>query len=74
MIHEVVAEVDAGRAIVVEELEMREGETLKELEERIHKVEHGLIVEGTRKTLKEIGERKEKGRGEEGGTVVWECF
>ena len=73
MIHEVVTEVDAGRAIVVEEVEMREGETLEELEERIHKVEHGLIVEGTRKTLKEIRERREKDRGEGGGTVVWEC-
>lgn len=64
MIHEVVAEVDAGRAIVVEEVEMREGETLEELEGRMHKVEHGLIIEGTRKTLKEIGERREKERGE----------
>jgi phosphoribosylglycinamide formyltransferase len=64
MIHEVIAEVDAGRAIVVEEVEMREGETLEELEKRMHKVEHGLIVEGTRRALKGIGERREKERGE----------
>ena len=64
MIHEVIAEVDAGRAIVVEEVEMREGETLEELEKRMHKVEHGLIVEGTRRALEEIGERREKERGE----------
>jgi phosphoribosylglycinamide formyltransferase len=54
MIHEVIAEVDAGEAIVTEEVRLREGETLEELEERIHKVEHGLIVEGTRRTLEKI--------------------
>jgi phosphoribosylglycinamide formyltransferase len=51
MIHEVIAEVDAGQAIVTQEVELREGEDLGELEERIHAVEHGLIVEGTRKVL-----------------------
>lgn len=54
MIHEVIAEVDAGDAIVTQEVELKEGETLDELEERIHKVEHGLIVEGTRRTLEKI--------------------
>ncbi|KAF1937035.1 phosphoribosylglycinamide formyltransferase [Clathrospora elynae] len=51
MIHEVIAEVDAGEAIVTAEVEIREGESLEELEGRIHGVEHGLIVEGTRRTL-----------------------
>jgi phosphoribosylglycinamide formyltransferase len=51
MIHEVIAEVDAGEAVVTREVEIREGETLEGLEERMHAVEHGLIVEGTRKTL-----------------------
>ncbi|OCL12957.1 phosphoribosylglycinamide formyltransferase [Glonium stellatum] len=64
MIHEVIAEVDAGRPIVVEEVKMREGETLEELEERMHKVEHGLIVEGTKRTLKEIEERRTKRKSE----------
>lgn len=54
MIHEVIAEVDAGDAIVTQEVPLKEGETLDELEERIHKVEHGLIVEGTRRTLLQI--------------------
>ncbi|KAE8857010.1 hypothetical protein PTNB29_08077 [Pyrenophora teres f. teres] len=54
MIHEVIAEVDAGEAIVTQEVELKEGETLEELEERIHGVEHGLIVEGTRRTLEKI--------------------
>lgn len=51
MIHEVIAEVDAGEAIVTKEVELREGEGLEGLEERIHRVEHGLIVEGVRRTL-----------------------
>ncbi|KAF2107197.1 formyl transferase [Lophiotrema nucula] len=55
MIHEVIAEVDAGDAIVTEEVALREEETLEELEERIHGVEHGLIVEGTRRTLEKVG-------------------
>ena len=55
MVHEVIAEVDAGEAIVVEEVELREGEELEGLEERIHGVEHGLIVEGTRRTLEKVG-------------------
>jgi phosphoribosylglycinamide formyltransferase len=54
MIHEVIAEVDAGEAIVTEEVRLKKEETLEELEERIHKVEHGLIVEGTRRTLEKI--------------------
>jgi phosphoribosylglycinamide formyltransferase len=54
MIHEVIAEVDAGEAIVTEEVRLRGEETLEELEERIHEVEHGLIVEGTRRTLEKI--------------------
>lgn len=51
MIHEVIAEVDAGEAIVTREVELKEGESLEELEGRMHDVEHGLIVEGTRKAL-----------------------
>lgn len=54
MIHEVIAEVDAGDAIITQEIELKDGESLDELEERVHKVEHGLIVEGTRMTLEKI--------------------
>lgn len=54
MIHEVIAEVDAGDAIVTKEIELREGESLDELETRVHAVEHGLIVEGTRVTLEKL--------------------
>lgn len=60
MIHEVIAEVDAGKAVVVQEVELREGESLEGLEGRIHEVEHGLIVEGTRRVLGQIGEEEGK--------------
>lgn len=58
MIHEVIAEVDAGEPIVTAEVELKEGESLEELEERIHKVEHGLIVEGTKRALASIEQVK----------------
>lgn len=57
MIHEVIAEVDAGAAIVTAEVELKEGESLDDLETRIHGVEHGLIVEGTRRTLEALGKK-----------------
>ncbi|KAF2819372.1 phosphoribosylglycinamide formyltransferase [Ophiobolus disseminans] len=60
MIHEVIAEVDAGDAIVTKEVELRKDESLDKLETRIHGVEHGLIVEGTKKTLEGIGAARAK--------------
>jgi phosphoribosylglycinamide formyltransferase len=57
MIHEVIAEVDAGDAIVTREVELKQGETLEELEGRMHDVEHGLIVEGTRVALEGVGRK-----------------
>lgn len=55
MIHEVIAEVDAGEAIVTKEVPLRKDEGLEELEERIHAEEHKLIVEGTRIRLERLG-------------------
>jgi phosphoribosylglycinamide formyltransferase len=62
MIHYVIEEVDEGEPIVVEEIEMYEGESLNSLEERIHKAEHQAIVEGTNialATLKKKGSLKQ---------------
>ncbi|KAL5117599.1 Bifunctional purine biosynthetic protein ADE5,7 [Pleosporales sp. CAS-2024a] len=56
MIHNVIAQVDAGTAIVTREVELREGEELEALEQRMHAVEHELIVEGTRLALGFKGE------------------
>lgn len=50
-VHEVVAEVDRGTPIVVQEIECRQGESLEGLEKRIHEVEHKIIVEATRRVL-----------------------
>jgi len=47
MIHYVIEQVDEGEPIVVKEIEMYEGESLETLEERVHKIEHQAIVEGT---------------------------
>lgn len=55
MVHRVVAEVDAGEPLCVREIEILKGDTLETLEERMHAVEHGIIVEGTRKVLEEKG-------------------
>lgn len=55
MVHRVVEEVDQGEPIIVREVEIKKGEGLEALEERIHKVEHEIIVEGARKVLQEMG-------------------
>lgn len=54
MIHYVIEEIDRGAPICTQEVELKEGESLEDLETRIHEVEHVLIVEGTRKALSEI--------------------
>ncbi|EGG06601.1 uncharacterized protein MELLADRAFT_29139, partial [Melampsora larici-populina 98AG31] len=54
MIHEVIAEVDRGSPVVIRKVELKKQESLAELEERMHKVEHELIVEGTREMLSRI--------------------
>lgn len=51
MIHYVIQAVDRGEPIIVREIELRAGESLEELEERIHKVEHVEIVNGARIAL-----------------------
>ncbi|KAG8977664.1 hypothetical protein FRC05_000920 [Tulasnella sp. 425] len=54
MVHYVVQEVDRGEPIIVKEIEIKQGESLEELEARIHQVEHVAIVEATRKVLEGI--------------------
>ncbi len=44
MVHRVVAEVDAGPPVVTEPVPIFKDESIAELEERIHLVEHNLIV------------------------------
>ncbi|ODV59808.1 phosphoribosylglycinamide formyltransferase [Ascoidea rubescens DSM 1968] len=54
MIHKVIQEVDRGEPLIVKELNLIIGEPLDAYEDRVHKVEHVAIVEGTVKALKEL--------------------
>lgn len=54
MIHRVVKDVDRGEPVIVKEIGFVEGELLEEYETRVHKVEHEIIVQGTKKVLDEI--------------------
>ncbi|KAI2473533.1 phosphoribosylglycinamide formyltransferase [Annulohypoxylon bovei var. microspora] len=47
MIHYVIAEVDRGEPILVQKIKIEEGESLEDLEQKIHGYEHGLIVKAT---------------------------
>ncbi|KAG7007135.1 phosphoribosylglycinamide formyltransferase [Physcia stellaris] len=48
MIHYVIKEVDEGAPIITRELLFKEGESLNEVETRIHELEWQAIVEGTK--------------------------
>ncbi|RMD43871.1 hypothetical protein DV735_g1224, partial [Chaetothyriales sp. CBS 134920] len=60
MVHHVISEVDAGEPIVVAPVEMRAGESLAELEERIHQVEWKAIVEGTEIVLNTLKDQRRR--------------
>ncbi|KAJ3033789.1 hypothetical protein HDV00_005830 [Rhizophlyctis rosea] len=51
MIHKVIPEVDRGEVVLKREVPIEESDTLESLEEKIHTVEHQLIVEGTKRML-----------------------
>ncbi|CUS13144.1 unnamed protein product [Tuber aestivum] len=51
MIHYVITAVDKGTPIIVREIEMIKGESLEDLENRMHAVEHIEIVNGARMAL-----------------------
>lgn len=56
MVHEVVAEVDRGAPVLVREVPIGKQDTLETLEEKMHGVEHELIVEATAVMLQRIKE------------------
>lgn len=60
MIHRVIQEVDAGEPLLVKKIDLRKDETVEKFEERVHKLEHVAIVEGTILALKEIEEEKKE--------------
>jgi phosphoribosylglycinamide formyltransferase len=61
----VIRDVDRGEPIVVREVEMRVGEGLEGLEERIHVVEHELVVKGTGMALARLWEERVREKDEE---------
>ncbi|KAI0396673.1 formyl transferase [Xylariaceae sp. FL0594] len=54
MIHYVIKEVDRGEPIETQEIVIYEGESLEQLEARIHEEEHKLIVKATAKLAQGI--------------------
>lgn len=60
MVHYVIAQVDRGEPIMTKEIECREGESLHDLEQRIHSHEHELLVAATAKVMGEILADKSK--------------
>lgn len=56
MIHKVIAEVDMGAPILVREIPFVKGvdEDLNKLEQKIHEVEWGAVIEGIRISLDEM--------------------
>ena len=53
VVHQVVKDVDRGEPLIVREVEMVEGEPIEEFEERLHGVEHEIIVQAAKKVLEE---------------------
>lgn len=58
MIHYVISEVDRGQPIVTRQVPCIEGESLEELTERMHAVEHQMIVEGTGLAVMHLWEQR----------------
>lgn len=54
MVHKVIADVDRGEVILQREVPIYPEDTLETLEERMHSVEHKIIVEGAQKFLGEL--------------------
>ncbi|KAI1797747.1 phosphoribosylglycinamide formyltransferase [Ganoderma leucocontextum] len=54
MVHKVVKEVDRGEPVLVREVEILPGEPIEAFEDRLHKAEWKIIVEGTAKVLDEV--------------------
>jgi folate-dependent phosphoribosylglycinamide formyltransferase PurN len=59
-IHYVIHEVDRGEPIQVEYVDFKSGESLDELTERIHEVEHLIIVKGTGLAIVRLREERRK--------------
>ncbi|CAO3688829.1 unnamed protein product [Umbelopsis vinacea] len=54
MVHKVIAAVDQGQVILQQPIPIYESDKLEDLENRIHDVEHGLIVKGAQTFLDQL--------------------
>ncbi|KAL8773083.1 MAG: hypothetical protein Q9194_004428 [Teloschistes cf. exilis] len=54
MIHYVISEVDAGKPLVIKELDIIKGETCAQLEQRMHSLEWVVIVQGVQLALSNL--------------------
>ncbi|KAL8779366.1 MAG: hypothetical protein Q9213_006971 [Squamulea squamosa] len=54
MVHYVIIEVDAGETLVVKELDIQPGESLEELEKRMHSLEWLAIVQGVQLAIEKL--------------------
>jgi phosphoribosylglycinamide formyltransferase len=54
MVHKVIADVDRGAVILQRDIPINKDDSLDDLETRIHKFEHELIVEGAQVFLDEL--------------------
>ncbi|KAJ2922381.1 hypothetical protein H1R20_g14714, partial [Candolleomyces eurysporus] len=54
MVHRVVKDVDRGEPVIVREVPIEKGEPIESFEERLHKVEHEIIVQAAAKVLEEV--------------------
>lgn len=61
MVHHVVAEVDEGEPVVVKKVECKTGESLSDLEARIHEIEWAAIVEGVKIEMGVLEAKRKEG-------------
>ena len=52
-VHRLILDLDAGRPIVVREVEINVGDTLEDLESRLHSVEWVAIVEAVKRVIED---------------------
>lgn len=58
MVHYVINEVDRGTPLVTRQVPCIEGESLDDLTERMHGIEHQIIVEGTGLAIVHLWEQR----------------
>ncbi|KAK5050753.1 hypothetical protein LTR84_003312 [Exophiala bonariae] len=60
MVHYVIEEVDMGKPVLVQEIDIREGDSQEDLETRIHESEWKVIVEATGKVLQDLESQRRR--------------